>query len=210
MSKSLQVQLRLNNVRLSFPSLFKATAVKDGDKPAFSAQFIFPPEHPDFPALKKALVDVATGKWGAEGPAMVGQLMAADRCCVKRGDAKTAEDGKPLDGYAGQWFVSARSQTRPTLIDANKKPLAESDGRLYSGCYVNVVVAIWAQTGQYGKRLNAQLQGVQFAKDGDSFGGGRAASPDAFENIANEFGGAQDAPAIGADPFGSPADTSFL
>jgi hypothetical protein len=213
--KAAQVVLRLDNVRMSFPSLWKATSVKDGDKPAFSAQFIFPPEHPCFAVLKQTLVKVAQDQWG-HGPIDIGggkmstqgieqmkALMATNAVCLKNGSMKRSQTGEVLDGYVGQWFISARSQTKPSTWDAAKQPITEAMGKLYSGCYVNAVVAIWAQTGQYGKRINAQLMGVQFAKDGDAFGGGRAATSDLFESLASEFGDAQNAA-------GSPVDDAFF
>jgi len=39
---------------------------------------------------------------------------------------------------------------------------------------------LWAQNNQYGKRINAQLDGVQFVRDGDPFGDG-AVGVDAFD-----------------------------
>jgi hypothetical protein len=196
-----QTTLRLNNVRLSFPSLFKATAMKAGDKPAFSCHLILPPDHPDLPALLAAIREVANGKWTTNGEAMLKQLSAQDRVCLRKGDTKM-KNGEVLDGYAGNLFVSARSQSRPTIVDQNRAPLDEASGKPYSGCYVNAFIAIWAQTGQYGNRINAQIQAVQFAKDGDPFGGGGAASPDVFDTLSDEFAGAEAATAeAGADLF---------
>ena len=50
---------------------------------------------------------------------------------------------------------------------------------------MNAILDIWAQDNQYGKKVNAQLQGVQFFKDGDAFaGGGKAAAASDFTPIA--------------------------
>ena len=51
---------------------------------------------------------------------------------------------------------------------------------IYSGCYVDCSVEIWAQDNQYGQRVNAQLRGVMFVRDGDAFGAGGSASADEF------------------------------
>ena len=44
---------------------------------------------------------------------------------------------------------------------------------------------VW-QDNAYGKRVNASLRGVQFAGDGEAFGGGRPAEVDEFEDISDD------------------------
>ena len=61
----------------------------------------------------------------------------------------------------------------------------KSDGRPYSGCYVNVSLDIYAQDNTYGRRINCNLSGVQFYRDGDSFEGGTPASPEEFEDLSD-------------------------
>lgn len=189
----------LNNVRLAFPALFNAKQVNGEGKPAFSAAFIMPPEHPDISKLKKAIQEVATAKWGEKAPAILKALIAGDKLCLHDGDLKAN-----YDGFPGNKYVSARSPVRPLVIGQDRSPLAEEDGKPYAGCYVNAQIALWAQDNNYGKRINAQLRGVQFLRDGDAFGGGGVAAPDEFgvvddsadgdapwgddEDLANEFG----------------------
>lgn len=192
-------EVMLKNVRLAFgDAIFTAKAGGDGEgKPAFSCTFILPPNHPDLPKLKAAMKAAAAAKWGAKGEERLKALIAGQKVCLRNGDEKS-----DYDGFSGNLYVSARSNVRPLVIDTDRSPLSEGDGRPYSGCFVNGKIAIWAQDNKYGKRINAQLQGVQFFKDGDAFGGGRPASVDEFETI--EEGGAADgeAPSEGADPFG--------
>jgi hypothetical protein len=77
-------------------------------------------------------------------------------------------------------YVSARNKARPVVIDKDKSPLTQADGKPYAGCYVNVSLDVWAQSNQYGKRINAKLLAVQFDKDGDAFSGGEGYSDDDF------------------------------
>ena len=88
------------------------------------------------------------------------------------------------DGFPGNLYVSARSTTRPLVINNDKSPLTEQDGKPYAGCYVNASIELWAQDNNYGKRVNASLRGVQFLRDGDAFAGGGAASEDEFDDIS--------------------------
>ena len=66
------------------------------------------------------------------------------------------------------------------VLDRDRTPLSEDDNRIYAGCHVNGVLELWAQDNQYGKRINANLLGVQFFKDGAPFADGVSVSADDF------------------------------
>lgn len=173
------MRIKLNNVRLAFPQLFEAKTVNGEGKPAFSASFLLDPSDPQVKELNKAIEQVARDKWGAKADAIIKQMRATDKVCLHDGDLKSN-----YDGFPGNLYVSSRSQTRPLIIDKDKTPLAEADGRPYAGCYVNASIELWAQDNNYGKRVNASLRGVQFHRDGDAFAGGGAASEDEFDDIS--------------------------
>lgn len=173
------MKVKLSNVRLAFPLLFEAKTVNGEGKPAFSASFLIDPADPQTKALHAAIEAVAKEKWGAKADAILKQMRAQDKVCLHDGDLKSN-----YDGFPGNLYVSSRSITRPLVIDKDKTPLSESDGRPYAGCYVNASVELWAQDNNYGKRVNASLRGVQFYRDGDAFAGGGAASEDEFDDIA--------------------------
>ena len=91
-----------------------------------------------------------------------------------------------MDGFGeGVFFFNASNTKRPTLVDRDRAPLIEDDGKPYAGCYVNAIVKPWAQDNQYGKRINFSLEGIQFVRDGEAFGGGGATTED-FDVIADE------------------------
>ncbi len=75
---------------------------------------------------------------------------------------------------------------RPVILDRDKTPLQAEDGRPYGGCYVHAKVEFWAQENKFGKTVRATLVGIQFAKDGDSFGGAKKATDDGFEELPAE------------------------
>jgi len=186
--KKVELKLRLDNVRTSFCKIFEAEAVKKGDKPAYSCHFIFEEKDPQVKTVRQALRKIAHAKWGKEaGDRVLKQMMRNDRVCLHNGNDKLDGDEKIMEGYADRYYISSRSYVRPTAIHRDRSPLTEEDGIIFSGCYVNCYISLWAQTGQYGKRINAQLQGVQFVKTGESFGGGKAADPDVFDTLADEF-----------------------
>jgi len=175
------MKIKLNKVRLSFPQLFEATTVNGEGKPAFSAAFLIDPKDPQVAAINAAIDAVAKEKWGAKAEANLKAMRAADKVCLHSGDLKSN-----YDGFEGMLYISARNPMRPLVIDVNKSPLTEQDGKPYAGCYVNASIELWAQDNNYGKRVNATLMGVQFYQDGESFTGGGAASVDDFDDLTAE------------------------
>jgi hypothetical protein len=149
-------------------------------KPAFSATLLLDLKDPQIKLLNDAIEETAKEKWGAKAKAELELMRKKDRTCLHDGDLKP-----DYEGFPGMMFVSARNPIRPLVLNTDRSPLAEEDGVVYSGCYVNMVLELWAQDNDYGKRVNATLSGVQFVKDGDSFGGGgRVADVDDFEDVS--------------------------
>lgn len=170
----------LKNVRLSFPVLFEAKAFEEGGKKQFSASFLIPKDAPVVAELKAALVKIATETWAEKGEKTLKDLFRDDRICLHDGDRKE------YDGYENTYFLRASNDARPLVIDRQRNPINEADGKIYSGCYVNATISLWAQDNKWGKRINANLRGVQFFADGEAFAGGSTASVDEFEAAPEE------------------------
>lgn len=181
--------LLLTNVRIAFPTLWTPQRVNNEGKAAFSASFLMPPDHPDIERIQKAIREVAKAKWADKADDILRGLIAGDKVCLHNGDTKSQ-----YDGFPGNMFVSSRSPARPLVIGADKAILTEADGKPYSGCYVNAQIALWAQDNNFGKRVNAQLRGVQFLRDGEAFGGGGVANVDEFDVVDDSADG--EAPAM--------------
>lgn len=162
-------KIKLQNVRLSFPSLFRK-AVFEGSETKYEATFLLDKEkHADTIKELKAAISKRIKD------DLKGAKLSADRICLK--------DGDDFDyaGYAGHMSFKASNNKRPLIIDRDRTPLTEDDERLYAGCYVNAVVELWVQNNGFGKRINANLLGVQFFKDGEPFADGESASQDDFD-----------------------------
>jgi hypothetical protein len=184
------MKIKLQNVRLAFPNLFKATTVNGEGDPAFSASFLLAPNDPQIKVIEAAIAQTAKDKWGAKADQVLKQMRAADKTALHDGDTKSQ-----YAGFEGMMFVASRSKTRPLVIDRDKSPLTEEDGKPYAGCYVNCSLELWAQDNNYGKRINAQLGGVQFLKDGDAFaGGGSAADENDFDDLGEGADAEDDLP----------------
>lgn len=169
----------MQNVRLTFPSVFEAKAAKAGQKQKFSASFLFPPTHPAVALLKAAMQEVAKAKWGDKWEEVYNGLKAGDKLAVHDGATKSQ-----YTGYAGNLFINASNELRPTVVDGQRQPLTAADGQIYSGCFVNAKIEVWAQQhAEHGRRINASLMGIQKFADGERLSGGAVASADDFEEI---------------------------
>ena len=175
-----------NFCRLAFTQfLFEAGTVGGEGEPAFSVTAIIPPNHPAIKEIEAAEEQVAKAKWGEKAPAILKTLRAANKTTIKDGELKAQ-----YDGFEGNKFISMRAKPkdRPNVYGRTGSQLTQSDGVIYAGCYAHVIFVVWAQDSQsYGKRLNAQVTGVMFSRDGDSFGGGSPpANADDFADLSAE------------------------
>lgn len=77
-----------------------------------------------------------------------------------------------LDGYDGSVMCcNASNRIKPTLVDSDGKTLLEpNDGKALAGDYANVRVSPWAQDNSNGKRINLNIEAVQFLRRGERFG----------------------------------------
>lgn len=193
-------QVKLTNVRLAFPALAEPEAVNDGS-PRYGAVLLLETDSPSFAANKAAIEAAmefaATEKWGAKGATVLESLKSSLKTCLRDGNTKAE-----YTGFAGNFFVTTSSQPShpPALYAGHADPATGRPAKLlrdveggkaeiqrvfYAGCYVNVQIELWAQDNQYGKRVNAQLRGLQKAADGLPFGGGSVAEDTEFEVIAD-------------------------
>lgn len=176
------MKLKLNGVRLSFADLFEAVQFDGKGDFYFGCQLLVPEGDPQKATVDQAIKATAKEKWAAKADAVLAGIEGNPQkiCWI---DGKKRE----YEGYAGNWALSTKrpqAKGRPLVLDQAKNPVVAADGKVYSGCYVNASVELWAQDNSFGKGIRCTLLGVQFCKDGDAFTAGAAASPDDFEALA--------------------------
>lgn len=181
----------LKDVRIAFPNIWEPKQYNGQGEPACSAAFVMTPDHPALAEVKKTIILVAQELWKDKAANMIAALKAKDDICLHDGNVKA-----DYEGFAGNFFVSARNKARPRVIGASRDPatgkpveLKRADGKPYAGCYVNAAIDIWAQDNGWGKRINAKLLAVQFWRDGEPFSGG-AQSEDSDFNYVDGDGAA--------------------
>ena len=176
------MKLLIKNVRMAFPAIYEPEAFGDGD-PAYGAKFIIPQEHPQLAEIRKAVVAAAMEKWSEKAPGILALLRDDKKVAWVEGPYRN-KNGDIYDGFEGMYHLSTRNggkaPVKPSVFDAQNRPVTQSDGVVYSGCYVDASVDLYAQDNSYGRRINCLLRGVRKAGDGDSFGGGAAAAATDF------------------------------
>ena len=163
------MKIKIPSARLSFPSLFNMASFGGESTGKFEATFIL--DKKDH-AKQIEEIEGAIAKLQKE----LKVKLASDKLCLKDGDEMERPE------YQGKMTIKASTKKRPMVINRDKTPITEDDNVVYAGCYVNAIITLWAQNNSYGKRVNAQLDGVQFVRDGEPFGDG-GISVDQFDGF---------------------------
>ena len=173
----------LQNARLAFGSGLYHNRPMPGDKNsqgAYNAKALIAPDHPQVAQLEAAILAVAREAWGVKAETILKGAKAAARTCLHNGDTKPN-----WTGFEGNYFVSMRSKIKPTVFDRDKTEVSEESGIVYSGCYGNFSMDIFAyDKPQYG--ISAQIRGFHKTADGDAFGGGTRAGADDFPDAGDQ------------------------
>lgn len=158
------IEIYLEDVRLSYPHLFVPKPYKDdkNSSPRFSATFIL--DKKDHRALIEEIEDaieaVKVAKWDDDIP-----RIKSDKICFTDGNDADQEE------YQDAMVLRSASPENkpPKVIDQKKQELDERSGKPYGGCYVNAIVRIFAYD-KYGPQINCSLEAVQYLRKGESFG----------------------------------------
>jgi len=173
-------RLMLKNVRLAFFDGFTAKPPISGTGPdKFGVTCLIEPGSENDKLIEKAIDEVGKEKWKDKWDRTKKGILGNNmKYCYR------PEGEKDYDGFEGMKYIRASNKARPAILDRDRSPLVEADGRPYSGCYANVSIDIYAYDNS-GAGIAAGLRGIQFFKDGDSFGGGAPASADEFDDLGD-------------------------
>lgn len=154
----------LKNVRLSFAHLFKKETFKQTDGSVTVGKYaatllLDKTEHKEaIEMLKAASRQAAIEKFGE------GKVPKSIVLPLKDGDTQD------YDGYENQMYLKAASTRKPVIINKKKQNIVEEDEIIFSGDYVNVKIDFWVQDNAFGKKVNVNLQAIQFVREGERFG----------------------------------------
>lgn len=176
----------LKKVLLSYPNLWEdklkeRTDAKTGEKipKRFSATGIMPiaSHKKEIVVLKNYLRDLCKEHFGME--------VDPSNLCLRDGKYQQGDE------YKSSWYLAAGNtlERPPQTVDRNpSKEVTFKDHKLYPGAVVNIMVKLWVQNNDYGKKINANLLIVQYVDEGTEFGEGSGpAASEAMDDISSEF-----------------------
>lgn len=171
-------------VRLSYVHLFEAFTNLEGQDAKFSTVILIPKSDKATmaklgAAQKAALESGKDSKFG-------GKIPTNWKNTIKDGDEDADLDRNPE--FAGHWYLSVSSKTRPGIVDKDLNPILDST-EVYSGCYARVSINCFPYTAKGNKGVSFGLNHVQKLADGD-FLGGRSKAEDDFDVVDDESVGA--------------------
>lgn len=171
-------KIKLKNVRLSFPKLFRAKAFEEGQAPRFEATFLLDPSNE---AHAETIAEIEEQSKAVLKEKFNGKVPKGTKYCFGDGNEKE------YDGYEDRIYIASANRTRPTVVNRDRSALAEEDGVIYAGCYVNATITLWPQDHpKGGKRVNANLLAVQFLKEGEAFGQKPVDAEEEFDVLGDE------------------------
>lgn len=169
--------------RLSYAHL--TTPFKDPEDPPedarYSVTILIPKSDEEtLKKLRKAEEDaIAYGiksKWGGERPHKV-------KSVIKDGDNPDDFESKPGEEVAGHWVFTARSKSRPGIVDRDLNPILDAT-EIYSGMYGRVSVSSFPYTFKGSKGTSFALNNVQKVADGEPLGFAKVDAEDEFDTYS--------------------------
>lgn len=171
--------------RVSFPSVYEASKVKDDDKPKFSLTLVFRHKEMEGQQLEllKRMKEEADKCARAAFGAGLGER-DEDGTVIKSPFRPTEDKPKYYD--PGGIFVRFANKYRPTVVDAGKRKIREDTDDFYAGCWAHVSYTVYPYTYMGNKGVSFSLGNVQKTGDDEPFAGKRTDADDDFDNLENE------------------------
>ena len=152
------------DARLSFPSLFQASAVLDSKVLKFGCTLLLPPDT-DLKPFKLAMKAAMEAEWGKviQLPASKNPLHACETYPYPNGRYSGYEDG---------WhFIRVSSKYRPAIVNRGNIPVTDEE-QVYPGMWVRGFINAYAWTHPTGgKGVSFGLQALQLVRDGERLDG---------------------------------------
>ena len=165
--------------RLSYTHLFSKYS-PDGDAASgkYMTNVLIPKEEAEtVEAIRQAIENgkkaAIVSKWGGKEPRKL-DLPLRD------GDVDKEED----DVYAGHYYVNAKCNNRPGIVDKNRAPIVDED-EIYSGVWAIVSVTFYGYDVSGNRGIACGLNNVMKFKD-DARLGGRISADSDFAEISFE------------------------
>lgn len=167
--------------RLSYANIWEPKQVNGTGDPKYSCCLLIKKSDTAAVAKIRAVIEAikkdpkALAKWGGKLPPE-----KSFKSPLRDGDEE-----KDDENYAGCWFLNATANEnrRPRIIDRACNEVLDQD-EVYSGCYANVKIGLFAYSASGNKGIGAGLEVIQKVRDGERLSGGN--STDGFEVLDDD------------------------
>ena len=169
------IKMLTKEFRVSFPHVFEMSTFGKG-KPSFNIVMLFPKATTDLSEMKAAATKCAQDFWGTKLPEYL-------ESPIKNGDKKTdKQTGEVMANFKGMWYVTAKTQMKPGIVQPDGKTYITDPAAFYAGCWARATVNAfaWEQPGKAG--VSFGLQNVQKLRDDVPFSA-RTKAEDDFEPV---------------------------
>ena len=176
---SLTTKVNVGEVRLSYCHLFTPEAVGAGAEKKYSVSVIIPKSNTKLVAKIKQAINAAL-QMGVASATFKGKMPANWKNPLRDGDLEKPDD----ESYAGCYFISASSKTKPGVVKRMKvngqNTLVEvtNEEDIYSGCYGFVSINFFPFSNAGNKGVGAGLNNVLKTREGEYLGGRSSAQTD--------------------------------
>lgn len=148
--------------RLSYCNIFKPRAFQEGDKEKYSTVLLIPKKNKaDIAKVKKAIkAEIENGKetfWKGKEPKDLWNPLR---------DGDEIADEHPE--YEGMYYLNAKSDTRPILLDEDGDELLDQS-EMYSGCWARANIAFYPYNNR-SKGIGVALNALKKHHDDEPFG----------------------------------------
>lgn len=169
--------IKLNDVRLSYPSIFQPKVWANSNATAkYEATFILDKvKHlKEINAINNRIDELVKLE------KINRNKIKEDHLCLKDGDLTDKEE------YKNAFTLKTKTGRKFPIVNKDAETLVTAEeGLFYGGCYVSAYIDLWCYTNP-AIGIGANLKSIQFRKHGEPFDGGEQDITGAFDPIEDD------------------------
>lgn len=160
-------------VRFSYLNVFEPTAIDENSRKTYNVSLIIPKSDTVTISKIKKAIEAAKELYKSKLVDKNGKMPATMWNPLRDGDLERGDSPE----YENSFFVNAKSEVRPGLVDKDLNPIMSKD-ELYSGCYGRASISFFGFNQSGNKGISCGLNNLQKLSDGEPLGGGASAESD--------------------------------
>ena len=167
-----ETKARTGEVQCSYPHLLTPYAAEEDQKAKYSMCLLIPKTEADtIDVITKAIENAK--KKGLETQSWKPAVLQNPKFHEPLRDGDADKPDKPE--FAGMYFVNAKSDKKPLVIDGAKNKIEDPD-EVYAGCWVSASITFYPFDVKGNKGIACALNGVMKLRDDEPIAGGASAN----------------------------------